>query len=166
MTRRWHPRTRNRTRRRRWLVLSVAASIGVSALAFGAAAYWTNSGTGTSTGRVAGMTGATLSVSTEATALYPGGAADLTISVTNPNAFSVVLSAVAVDPASAISSSAGGCDGPTYVSIVPGTLPTTVIAANATQPFVLTDAARLSVSAVQACQGATFTIPLAVTVKR
>jgi hypothetical protein len=162
----WHPRTRGRTRRRRALVIVPVVCVAASMVGFGAAAYWTHNGNGSSTGHIGTMTAATLTLATEATALYPGGAADLTVTVANPNDFSVVLSGVAVDPGSAISSSDAGCDGPTYVSVVPGTLPTTVIAANSSEQFVLTDAARLSVSAVQACQGATFTIPLAVTVKR
>lgn len=156
---------RARQRRRlAWLTLLAVPAIGL--VGFGASAYWTNSGSAAVTGTVGTMSSATVAVTAEATALYPGGAADLTLSVTNPNAYSVVLSAVAVNPSPGLSSSDNGCDASTYLSIVPGTLPSTAIAAGATRTYTLTDAAQLSVNAVQACQGATFTIPLLVTVKR
>lgn len=136
--------------------LSIAVMTGGSAYA-----YWTTSGSGTAAA-AAGTVSALEVNDPSVSGLFPTGSVSGGFSVTNPNAFAVVLTeaargAVTVDAAHA----AAGCNAES-VTFTTGTLLTTPLAAGdgqATVPFTAT----MSNAAVDACQGATFSLPLTVT---
>ncbi|MGZ5398147.1 MAG: hypothetical protein ACXWEI_22645, partial [Mycobacterium sp.] len=91
--------------------------------------------------------------------LYPGATGDLTFEVANPNSFPVVITAVS--PNGAITSD-GACAG-TNVTFVAVTGLSTAVNANATaQSVTLPGAVSMVGNAANECQGATFTVPIAV----
>lgn len=153
-------------RRRRKALAAVAAAATASTMAFGAAAYWRAQGAGTVAGQVGTLAGATASASGAAGALVPGGSADLTVSVANPNAFSVTVDAIATDPGGTMTSSSPSCDAAALLTVTVGSVAATTLAAGTSTDVVLAGAVALDASAPQACQGATFSIPLIVTVRR
>lgn len=89
--------------------------------------------------------------------LYPGGSADVEITIDNPNPYPVRVTSIA--GAGAITSGITACDGATGVTFADQT-GTWDVPANASAPFTLTDAASMSNVSDNACQGATFTIPV------
>jgi hypothetical protein len=132
----------------------------VAAVASVAWAAWTVTGTGTGTVRTAEV----LALTAEAepsTALFPGGTADITVTVDNPNDFAVEVQSfmaanrVIVDPAHA-----EGCS-PLNVVVVPRTGLAERVAANDTHRFTVESSVEMHENAPEACQGATFGISLA-----
>ena len=162
----------------RWRpVRRVAATGAVAALLVGLASgaaygYFTAGGSGTGSvgvGTLAGVTVAT--AGTPSSPLLPGGAGDVTFQVTNPDHAPVSLAGVALGTGGAVTPDAGhaGCsttDGhPAVTLTVPaGDLPVRV-AAGATVAVDLATAAHMDVAATQACQGATFTVPVTLEVR-
>jgi hypothetical protein len=149
----------------RAVVASIAIVIslgGVNA----AAAYFTAGGTGSGTA----STG-TLSVSVSATTgtpttpLIPGGTGDVTLKVTNPNNVVVTLTTVTGNGAITADGGHPGCS-PTGVTFTNQT-PNLTVPANATDFAVsLSGAAAMSTSSANGCQGATFSVPVAITVQQ
>ncbi|MGD0985617.1 MAG: hypothetical protein ABSA65_17670 [Acidimicrobiales bacterium] len=141
----------------------VALVIGVGAsVAYG---YFTSYGSGTgsgSTGTLRTVTVAT--VGTPTVPLFPGGTGDVVFSVTNPNDFTVSLVSVSGDGTITADADHSGCTttGVT-LSVPPVDLPIS-IPAETVQPIDLSGAASMSPSSLSACQGATFSIPITITV--
>jgi hypothetical protein len=147
----------------------VALLLGIGAgSAYG---YLATHGSGTGTVDSGTMQTVTMATAgTPSTPLLPGGTGDVVFSVTNPNNFPVSLVAVTLGADSAITADEGhsGCtttDGSPIVtlSVPPGDLPVS-IAADATVQVDLADAATMDATATSNCQGATFDIPLTITV--
>ena len=147
----------------------IAAALGVITaflLSCGvAAAAWSSNGTGSATAKAATAQGVTTSAVAVTTGLlYPGGTGDLVLQVNNPNPFPVRVSAVAAGSGSVTAS--GGI----------GTCATHGVALSATQSGLTFDIAAsssgtrtfagvvsMSTASESGCQGATFTIPVAIT---
>jgi hypothetical protein len=145
-----------------WVIAAAIAL--VVALGGGIAyAYWATTGSGSGTASAGTMT-----ISVEAIAggdsptgtLIPGGSADAIVRVNNPNSFHVTLTHAVGNGAIAASN---GCDasGVSFtdqnslaVDLIPGS--TLVHVAGAVS---------MSTSVPSSCQGATFSIPVAVTVQ-
>lgn len=153
-------------RRRRKLLAAGGIVVVASAVTLVASAYWRAQAGGTVTGQVAAMGTPTASASGAAGALVPGGSADLTVSIANPNPFAVTVDAIATDPGGTASASDVGCDAAALVTVTIGSVPATPVPAGGSVDVVLAGAVALGVSAPQACQGATFSLPLLVTVRR
>jgi hypothetical protein len=144
------------------------------ALGFGdnAFAYWRASGIG-SGAEVSGTTvSVTLSPGTPTATLYPGGQADVLLTVSNPNASPVRIGSLALDTGQgtsgfAVDAGHSGCAVATlsYTTQTNGgagwTVPGKVGAVNGTLAITLTNALSMGVAAANACQGATSTVFLA-----
>jgi len=156
--------------RRALLTLLAVALIGC--LGGGALAYWGGGGAGGGTGSSGEVVAVTLSPATPAADLYPGGSADVVLTVTNPNAAEVRLGSLALD----ISRGTGGfavdaghatcgvasLSYSTQTNSANGwTVPGRVGGVNGSRSVTLTDALSMSAGAANACQGAQFTVYLA-----
>ena len=112
-----------------------------------------------------------LSPATPTAALYPGGQADVVLTVTNTNTSPVRIGSLASDTArgtSGFAADAGhaGCvlSSLAFTTQTNGTtgwtVPAKVGSVNGTLAITLTNAVAMSLTAVDACQGATFTVYL------
>ena len=131
-------------------------------------AYFTSSGQGTGSGSVGTMQTVTISSATvsPSTPLLPGGSGDVTLKVTNPNGFAVTLVSV-VGTGGAITADSGhpGCT-TTGVTFANQTGLSTNIPADSTTAIDLPGAASISTASSAGCQGATFSIPVTITVQQ
>jgi len=157
--------------RRTPVVLGAIIALVLGIGAGSAYGYLATHGSGTGLAGVGTMQTVTMATAgTPSTPLLPGGTGDVVFSVTNPNNFPVSLVEVGLEADSAITPDEGhsGCattDGNSVVTLnVPsGDLPVS-IAPNATVPVDLASAATMDPTATSNCQGATFDIPLTITV--
>lgn len=169
------PRRRMRFEERatRWSRRPTAAVVGLGLAAAAVAgtgsayAYW--SGTGSANGTVAsGSLSVSVPTPTAAEApsssLIPGGAANVSVKVTNPNTFPVTVYQVAQTASSSITAT-NGC-ATTGVSFVTQTALSVSVPAGTTQVISLTNAAAMDASSSSTCQGTTFNIPVTVTVRK
>ena len=147
----------------------LVGAVGVAVLTTGTGfAYWEASGAG-SGAAAAGTATPLTTVATTASAtslLYPGGpAADVRLTVSNPNPYPVTITSVAANGAVTAGAGAGTCV-TTGVALATPTagLPFTVPARNGTTngsvTVTLTGAAQMSNASENGCQGATFSIPV------
>jgi hypothetical protein len=145
--------------------LLAAAAILLSLGSGTAFAYFTSAGTATASA----STGTMLTVTVAATAgppsalLYPGGTGDVALQVTNPNNYAVTL--VSVVATGGTITASNGCS-PTGVSFTSQPSLSIPIAASATTQVHLSGAASMSSASANACQGATFSIPVTITVRK
>jgi hypothetical protein len=158
-------RARLHRRVRRATVLLVASTTGLFGIAT-ASAYFTASGSGSGSASVG-----TVSVSvaaatgTPTTPLIPGGTGDVTLKVTNPNDYAVTLKTVTGNGTITPDGGHATCS-PTGVSFTDQSALGINLPANSTTPIDLPAAAAMSVSSANGCQGATFTIPVSITVQK
>ena len=154
---------------RRLFVASLV--VGLAVLATGtASAYWRASGTGTGSGAASTTLAVDLTPATPSGALYPGGQTAVALTVTNANLFAVRLSSLALDTARgtggfAVDAGHSACATATlsYTTQTNGTgwtVPAKVGITNGVLPITLTNALAMSVSAANACQGASLTVYL------
>lgn len=165
------PTGRHRARRVRRVGLRAHAVVGIVGLGVGlstgvAAAFWTAGGTGAGSAAAgAAIPLTTVAATASSTSLlYPDGpAADLTLTVHNANTYDVTVTGVTGDGAVTATGGIGTCatTGVTFTTPTAG-LPFT-LPANGSVTVVLTGAARMSGSSENGCQGATFTVPVALT---
>ena len=155
----------------RWIIgVTVGVLMGGAGVAF---AYWSGTGAGTATGHTGTSAVLGLSPGTPVAALYPGGATDVVLTVSNSNTFPASIASIALDTTQGsagfgVDSAHAGCDLSTlsYTTQHNGTSGWSVAAANGTTngtlAITLTGALSMSASAGTACQGATFTVFLSV----
>ena len=138
-----------------------------AALAFtGTASAWlsaTGSGDGAGGANVT-MQDLTLAAATPASKLYPAGSAAVATTIVNPNASvahvgSLVLDTARGDQGYDVDAAHAGCVPKTHLTFT-GQSTGWTVPANGSLPVTLANAATLSASAPNACQGATFTIYL------
>lgn len=132
-----------------------------------AQAYWRGSGSGAGSATTGTALAVTLSPGTPAASLYPGGQANVALSVSNPNASPVRIGSLALDTGRgtlgfAVDAGHSGCATSTlsFTTQTNGVSGWTVTA-NGTLSVTLTNALTMGVGAANACQGASFTIYLA-----
>lgn len=166
------PPTRGRRRRgpRRPLavaLLTAAAILGSLAIAGVAHAWVGTHGTGSGSASTSGLQAVTVTAlsggDAPTGALQPGGTADAILRITNPNPYAVTLVAIAPNGAVAATGGIGTCT-TTGVTVVAQSGLHVVLAASATTLVDLPGAASMSTSSSSGCQGATFTLPIAITV--
>jgi hypothetical protein len=151
--------------RRRGLVVAAVLTLTLGTIT-AASAYWTGSGAGSGSGSTATTVAVTLSAGTPVAALAPGGQAGVTLTVTNPNSFSVRVVSLALDTSQGTSGFA--VDGP-HSGCGLGALSFTTqtnsgsgwtIAGGGKPSITLTNALSMAANADNACQGASFTVYL------
>jgi hypothetical protein len=141
----------------------VTTMVAFSAVALVYAA-WTTNGSGSGyakAGTAQALTTVDVSASTTAT-LYPGGpAGDVSIRISNPNSFPVTVTGVAGNGAITADAGHAGCT-TTGVSFTDQTGLSIGVPAGGQTTATLTGAASMSNASLNACQGATFTIPVTI----
>ena len=160
---------RLRTRRRRRRLATLAVVAGAGSLALGAAAYaWlTHSASGTAAAATSGMSPVTVTAlnggDATSTDLQPGGTADVVLRINNPNPYAARLVAVTANGAVSATGGVGAC-ATTGVSLVAQSGLSVTLPPGATTLVDLPGAASMSAASASGCQGATFSIPVAITV--
>jgi hypothetical protein len=149
----------------RWLALALLATL----LTTGGIAYAAFSGTGSGTGSAHTGTMQTVTVSAlvggdaPSSNLYPGGpAADVILRVNNPNSYSVKLYSIAGNGTITADASHSGCT-TTGVTFTPPSNPNIALPAGSSLVH-LSGAATMSSASLNSCQGASFSIPVTMTV--
>ena len=148
---------------------------GVLTLAIGggaALAFWRTTGSGSgasSVGTAQSVTVQAVASGTPATTLIPGGSGELLIQISNPNTYAVTLTSVTQN-GSVSSTGTSGCS-TTGVTVPTKTGLTITVAAGTAGGAVITvvhipNGAAMSTASDSGCQGATFQIPVTVTVQR
>jgi hypothetical protein len=144
------------------LALLIGAVIAAAAIA-----AWVSSNSGNSYAKAGTALPITLGDASGATTgdLYPSGTGAVKISVANPNSFPVRITSVALTSGGTITSNVSACNtGGTGVTFSNQTGLTLDLAGNAgPTTFSLANAASMSNSSSNSCQGAIFTIPVDVT---
>ncbi len=135
-------------------------------------AYFTSHGSGRGSASSATMLSLTVATAgSPSSPLLPGKPGDVVLTATNPNKFPVSLIGIALESGATITPDAAHSACTTTDSLpvitlnVPsGDLPVS-IAPKATVTIDLANAATMDLAATSNCQGATFTIPLTLTVR-
>jgi len=135
-----------------------------------ASAYLTTDGTAGGTATNAALQSVTVSAlaggDSPSSALLPGGSADVVLRVSNPNSYAVTLVSVSGGPGPVTADSGHpGCTNP-GVAFTDQTGLSTPIPASASTLVDLPAAASMSTASSDGCQGATFSIPVTITVRR
>jgi hypothetical protein len=154
------------SRRRR--LVSVLAAVGVLAVGAAAWAYFTSSGSGSAHASTASMSTVTLNATagTPSTPLYPGGTGDVSLEANNPNAYAVTLVSVAGNGSITPDAGHSSCT-TTGVTFTNQTGLTTTIPPSASNyQILLSGAVSMNSSSSSGCQGATFSIPVTITVDK
>ena len=149
------------------LVVSVLVVL-VLGVAGAASAYWTGSGSGTGDGTSATTAPVTVSPGTATANLYPGGTADVVLTVSNPNLSEVRIGSLALDTSQGaggfgVDAGHSGCAVETFGftdQTGAWTIPAKVGVVNGTLAVTLTNALAMSLGAADACQGATASVYL------
>jgi hypothetical protein len=151
------------------VIAIVAVTLGGASIAYG---YWSAGGVGSGFGAT-GTTTAQVSLSsgTPTASLLPGGQSDVVLTMTNPNAARVRVSSLALDTTQGTGGftvdtnhstcALGALSFATQTNGGSGwSVPGKVGSTNGTLTVTLSSSLAMSVSAVNACQGATFTVYL------
>ncbi|MFG1605447.1 LamG-like jellyroll fold domain-containing protein [Actinoplanes sp. NPDC049265] len=149
---------------KRAVAVGIAASLLASGSAYG---FWSTSGSGSGTSSVTTTAPLTLSPGTPATRVYPGGTANVAVTVANPNSFGVHIGALSLDNAQgtggfAVDGAHSGCG----VGVLSFAAQTNAgdgwtVPAGGSLGITLAGALSMTTAAANACQGATFTVYLA-----
>ena len=150
----------------------LACLLVVLAVAGVASAFWRGSGSGSGAGATGTTAAVTLSPGTPTAALYPGGQADVVLTVSNPNRSAVFVGSLALDAGQgsggfAVDAAHSGCavSALTYTTRTNGgagwTVPAKVGAVDGMLSVTLPNALAMDINAANACQGAGTTVYLA-----
>jgi hypothetical protein len=159
-----------RVRIHRRLQRTAAAVTVIGSTVFGvtaASAYFDAAGTGSGTGRTGTLQAVTATGAVVSNLIPDGTAHDVTLTVTNPNSFAVALKSVTGNGAITPDTPAhSGCS-PTGVAFTDQTgLSQSIPGGSVPTPVTLTGAATMDNTSASACQGATFTIPVTISVQQ
>lgn len=150
------------------IVALVVVTLGGAGVAY---AYWSAGGTGSGVGVAATTTPLTISSVASAGSLFPGGKSDVTVAISNPNSARVHISSLAIDTSQGtagfgVDAGHSGCTLSTlaFTTQTGGgagwTVPGKIGSVNGTLTITLPTALAMGAGAVNACQGATFTLHL------
>ncbi|HUL85537.1 MAG TPA: hypothetical protein VLX89_08505 [Actinomycetota bacterium] len=129
-----------------------------------ALASWLATGTGKGYAKATSALPLTTSAATlGSSSLYPGGSADVYITVNNPNPYPVTVTDVAGNGAIVTTDNNATCDGATGVTFTSQSGLTFAVAANSSASTTFAGAAHMSNASDDACQGETFSIPVSIT---
>jgi hypothetical protein len=159
---------RRRNISRKLAAAIIGATFAVVGLVYAA---WTTNGTGsayTKAGTALSLTTVDVSASTAAT-LYPGTSGDVLVKIDNPNPYSVTVSAVSLNGTNADIAPDGSHSSCTTTGVsfanqtgLSISVPAKSGGVDGTTQTTLTGAASMSNASLNACQGATFTIPVTI----
>jgi hypothetical protein len=154
--------TSPRHRRPARKALAVLVPAIVAATAGGVAyAYWNTTGSGSGSAHATTAVALTTSTATPTAQLYPGATGDAKVTINNPNPFGVTVTDIV---GSTITSSGGiGTCSTTGVTFADQHSLADAVGANSSATFTLTGAVSMTNASDTGCQGATFTIPVALT---
>jgi hypothetical protein len=149
-------------------LIAALTVVGVLALGGVAWAYFTSSGTGSGHGSTGTMSTVALSATagTASTPLYPGGTGDVSLEVNNPNSYAVTLVSVSGDGTITPDAGHSACTTTGVTFSYQSGLSTTIPASTTNFPVHLSGAVSMSTSSSNGCQGATFSIPVTITVHK
>ena len=152
-----------RIRLTRPLAIAVVALLAGSAIAYAA---WSVSGSGHGTATAASASNLSFATAAPSSALFPNGSSDVATTVTNPNPFPVHIDTISADTGQGTSGFAvdGGHSGCNLASLSFSTQNNGGagwdVPANGSLDIDLTGALAMSSAALDACQGASFTVYL------
>jgi len=148
------------------LVVAFALAFGLGAGA--AHAYFTSSASGTGSAGTGTMQIVTVAAATAvpSTPLRPGGTGDVTLKVTNPNSYPVTLVSVTSAAGTITADSGHPACTTTGVIFTDQTGLSTTLAAGSTTTIDLPGAASMSTASSAGCQGAMFSIPVTIAVRK
>lgn len=155
-------------KRRPFVTLTAAVALVLGLGTAGAIAYWTSRGSGSGVATVGALQAVTLVDATgtvPSSKLIPGGSAALALKVNNTNPVNVTLTAIALKSGGSITADGAhsGCT-TTGVSLAAATnLPYTLVPG--TNVVQLLGGVAMSTASISACQGATFSIDVTITVQ-
>ena len=161
-------RTTARRRAPRRTPAAALAVVLVLAVASAAFAYWQTTGSGSAAAATGTAADVTISPGTPNAQLYPGGQADVLLTLTNPGPAGVRVGALAVDTSQGTDGFAvDGAHSACAVSALAFTTQTNggagwTVPGSGSLPITLDDALSMAASAANACQGASFTVYLRV----
>ena len=142
-------------------ILVAVAVVAVAVTGAFASAAWLSSGTGDGAAKADTQKGIVVTAGTPTAQLFPGAKGDLKVDVKNNNQYpSRSRRSTATAPSPPVTTSAPKSTGVTYTD---QSGVGTQIAAGATESITLTDSVAMDNSSDDACQGATFTVPVKVT---
>ena len=143
-----------------------AATLGVGACAGTAYAVFTATATGTADTSVGTLHAVVVLPATgnPATSLFPGTSAPLRLTLTNPNSHAVIITAIAQDGAVVVVGGTGCTSANAGVS-VPTQSSLSITLTPGTHSFTLPTGASMATTSNSGCQGASFQIPVTVTVR-
>lgn len=148
----------------------LAGTGGILALSAGmAVAYWTSSGSGRGASNAGTVQAVTIlaATGTPASSLVPGGTADLRLTLDNPNSVAVRIVGLAPGGSGITVVGGTGCTGSNAGVSVPTSSDLDVAVASGSSVSVnVAGAVRMTSAAPNGCQGASFQIPVSVTVQR
>lgn len=156
-----------RRAKRRWIALALVC-LALGAWSGGAAAYWTNHGSGAASAATGTMS--TVSVTAFAggdapsSSLLPGGSSDVVLRISNTNSYAVTLTAISLNGSVSATGGIGACSTPGVTTNFPSSLSIAVPAGSTL--IHLSGAATMSSGSSTGCQGATFGIPVDVTFQK
>ena len=135
-----------------------------------ASAYFTSSGSGAASRTAGTMQPVTVTAlvggDTPSSVLLPGTTGDVILRVNNPNSYAVTLQSVMSGPGSLTADSGHPNCTTSGVAFNNQTGLSTTIAASGTTLVDLPGAASMSTTSSNGCQGATFSIPVTITVQK
>jgi hypothetical protein len=159
------------TRLGRRTLLLAAAAIVLVAVPVGGVAYarWSAGGSGTGSGSTGTTVAVTISAGAPAAGLYPGGQTGVVATATNTNDSIIHINSLALNSSQgtggfSVDAGHAGCSvaALSFVTQTNGgagwNVPARVGAVNGTLPLTLTNALAMTSAAVDACQGASFTV--------
>lgn len=158
-------RRHSRSLRRLTVALGVAVALVLGIGVGSAYAFYKSTGAGNghaATGTLQPVT-VTAVTGTPGTPLYPGGTGDVIVKVTNPNSFAVTLVSVTGNGTITAVGGIGTCT-TTGVTFTDQSSLSDSVAASTTTQIDFSAAASMSSSSQTGCQGATFSIPVTITV--
>ena len=152
----------------RWAAI-VALGTLAAVLAVTAEAFWSGSGAGVAAGNAGTALPMTMTPGTSNTRLAPGGTADVALTISNPNPFSIRITQLSLNTGAgtggfAVDAAHAGCAVSTlsYIPQTNGgagwTVPAKIGAVNGSLPVTLPTTLTMTTAAANACQGAAFTV--------
>jgi len=143
------------------IAITVGLTLGGIAVSTVAFAAWATNDDASAYAEATSSVALTTSVASTSPQLYPGGSGDLNITINNSNPYPVRVTNISNLEGSSITSDKGAaCNASTGVTFanIDGTWD---VPANGTGSFTLVDTVSMSNASDTTCQGAVFTIPVA-----
>jgi hypothetical protein len=155
-------------RRRIGLLVGAVAALTLGLAGGSAYAYFASSGSGsgvanTGTAQSVTVVAASGSVTNK---LYPGASGDLLVRITNPNSYPVTI--VSLAPGSGSTTADAGHSGCTTTGVSAATMSglNIPVASGTNVQVTIPNGATMDATSQPACQGATFSVPITITVHK